>query len=272
MLRLLLMNFLLLIVVITNGQELYVFSYPASNNPAHSIVAGVNSKTMKSNHDNKREYRFAPEVEVGISKNLMLIGGVTFANMFFEDKVEFESAKLYAKYRLYSNDDVHKHFRAALYATGSWSNNPLVYQELNLDGDNSGWQFGAVATQLVHKFAASAGLSYVQLYGNTDKLFLGYPFSKNAIQYNLSAGYLIFPRKYNSYNQTNFNIYCELLGQKSTDLKSSFIDIAPSIQFIFKSNTMFNIGSRFELAGNTHRMGTQSFFAGIHYHFFNAWK
>ncbi len=270
--RFIAMQFLLLCYTITNGQEMFVSSYPASNNPAHSIVVGLNGKTMKSNHDNKREYRLAPEVEVGLSKNFMLIGGATFANMFFEDKVEFESAKLYAKYRVYSKDEVHKHFRIALYGTGSWSNNPLVYQELNLDGDNSGWQFGAVATQLTHKLATSAGLSYVQLYGNADKLPLGYSFSKNAVQYNLSAGYLVFPRTYNSYTQTNFNIYCELVGQKSTDLKSSFLDIAPAVQFIFNSNTMLNFGARFQLAGNAHRMGEQSFSAGLHYHFFNAWK
>lgn len=270
--RFIAVQLLLLSYTIANGQEMFVSSSPASSNPAHSIVVGLNGKTMKSDHDGKREYRLAPEVEVGISKNFMLIGGATFANMFFEDKVEFESARLYAKYRVYSNDQVHKHFRVALYGTGSWSNNPLVYQELNLDGDNTGWQLGVVATQLTNKLATSAGLSYVQLSGNADKLFLGYPFSKNAIQYNLSAGYLVFPRKYNSYNQTNFNIYCEIVGQQNTDIKRGFVDIAPAIQFIFNSNIMLNFGARFQLAGNAHRMGTQSFSAGLHYHFFNAWK
>ena len=251
---------------------MFVFSAPASSNPSKTIVAGVNGKTMNSTHDNKQEYRYAPELEVGISKKLMLIGGVTFANMFFEDKVEFESVKLYAKYRIYSNDEVHKHFRVALYATSSWSNNPLVYQELNLDGDNSGVQLGAVATQLVHKFAASAGVSYVQLYGQPNKLNLGYLFSKNAVQYNLSMGYLVFPREYTSYKQTNLNIYCEFLGQQSTDINRNFVDVAPSIQLIFKSSTMFNIGARFQMLGNAHRMGTESLFAGLHYHFFNVWK
>lgn len=272
MLRFLIVSSLLLIYSMANGQELYIFSNPASNIPAKTIVAKAGMKTMRSYHNNEREYRFMPELQLGLTKNWMLIGGVSFSNMFFQSKQQFESARLYTKYRFYSNDDVHKHFRAAIYASGAWSNNPLVYQELNLEGDNSGVQLGLVATQLVNKFAASAGVAYVRQLEKADKLDLGIPFSNQALQYNLSMGYLLFPRKYENYKQTNLNLYCEFLAQQSTDIKAGFIDIAPAVQLIFNSSTRFNVGARYQLAGDAHRMAERSVFISLEHYFLNALK
>jgi hypothetical protein len=270
--RLLFFSAFVIIAAVTNAQELYVFSNPASNIPAKAIVAKASAKSMISYHNNEREFRFSPEVQVGLSKKLMAAGSVSFSNMFFESKQKFESARLYAKYRFYSKDDVHQHFRMAAFATGSWSNNELVYQEINLEGDNSGFQLGIVATQLINKFAASAGLSYVQQLEKQDKRPLGFPFSNEAIQYNVSMGYLLFPMKYKNYQQVNMNLYCEFLGQQSIDVKSSFIDMAPALQFIFKSSTRLNFGSRFQLKGNAHRMANQSLFISIEHYFLNALK
>ena len=213
-----------------------------------------------------------PEMQVGISKKIMLTAAASFSNMFFEEGMRYESARLYAKYRFYSKDEVHKHFRAAAFAAGAWSNNPLVYQELNLDGDNSGVQAGLIATQLVNKFAAGAGVSYIRQLEQKDKVFFGPPFSNEGIQYNFSMGYLLFPRSYTSYNQTNLNLYCEFLGLKNTDISRSFLDIAPAIQLIFKSSTRVNLGARYQLAGNAHRMATQSFYVSLEHYFLNALK
>lgn len=272
MLRLLSIVLGLSICSIVKAQELYIFSNPASNIPAKTIVAKASMKTMKSYHNNEREYRFMPELQLGLTKNWMLTGGVSFSNMFFQSKQQFESARLYTKYRFYSNDELHKHFRAAVYASGAWSNNPLVYQELNLEGDNSGVQLGVVATQLVNKFAASAGVAFVRQLEKENKLFLGYPFSNQALQYNLSMGYLLFPRKYENYKQTNLNLYCEFLAQQSTDIKSGYIDIAPAVQLIFNSSTRFNVGARYQLTGNAHRMTERSLFISLEHYFLNALK
>lgn len=272
MTRYFLVSALLICCSMVNGQELYVFSNPASNIPAKTIVAKASTKTMRSYHNNEREYRFMPELQLGLTKNWMLTGNVSFSNMFFQQKQQFESARLYTKYRFYSNDEVHKHFRAAVYGSAAWSNNPLVYQELNLEGDNSGVQLGVVATQLVNKFAASAGVAYIQQLEKTNKVSFGIPFSEQALQYNLSMGYLLFPRNYNSYKQTNFNLYCEFLGQQSTDIKAGFIDIAPSLQLIFNSSTRFNVGARYQLAGNAHRMTERSVFISLEHYFLNALK
>jgi hypothetical protein len=255
-----------------SAQELYVFTNPASNIPGKALVAKLSSKSMVSYHNNQREYRVAPELQAGITKNLMLAGGVSFSNMFFEDAMRFESARLYTKYRFYSNDAAHRHFRAAVFAQGAWSNNPLVYQELNLDGDNSGLQLGVVGTQLVNKFAVSGGVSYVRQLEKANKIEFFRGFSDEAVQYNLSMGYLLFPRSYESISQTNLNLYCEFLGQKNTDLDVGFLDIAPALQLIFNSRARLNMGARFQLKGTAHRMAERSVFLSLEYYFLNAIK
>mgnify|MGYP002335825267 FL=1 len=272
MYRFLLFSLLLLKGSMASGQELYIFSNPASNIPAKALVAKASMKTMRSYHNNAREYRFMPELQLGLTKNWMLTGNVSFSNMYFQPKQQFESARLYTKYRFYSNDEVHKHFRAALYGSAAWSNNPLVYQELSLEGDNSGLQLGAVATQLVGKFAASAGASYIRQLEKDNKVNFGMPFSNEAILYNLSMGYLLFPRSYDNYKQTNVNLYCEFLGQQSIDMKARFIDIAPAIQLIFNSSTRLNVGARYQLTGNAHRMADRSVFISLEHYILNALK
>jgi hypothetical protein len=272
MLRFISIFIVLLLHLCAGAQELYVFSNPASNIPAKALVAKLSTKTMESYHDLNREFRVSPELQAGISKNLMIAGGVSFSNMFFQNNMAFESARLYAKYRFYSNDAPHKHFRAAVFSQGSWSNNPLVYQELNLDGDNSGFQIGAVGTQLINKFAASGGVSYVKQLERRSKVDFLRPFSNDAVQYNLSMGYLLFPFKYESINQTNLNLYCEFLGQQSLDLDVAFLDIAPALQMIFNSTARVNLGARFQLTGTAHRMAERSVFLSFEYYFLNAFK
>ena len=70
---------------------------------------------------------------------------------------------MYAKYRFLSYDEVHKHFRMAAFFQGSYSKNQPYYDELSMDGDQSGIQLGIIATQLINKLAVSASLSNVQV-------------------------------------------------------------------------------------------------------------
>ena len=254
------------------GQELYMFTNPASNIPAKSLVLKGMGKTMKSYHNLEREYRFSPECQIGINKNLMIAGGVSFSDMFFQQNVAFESYRLYGKYRFLSLDDVHRHFRMAFHAAYSWSNNPLIYQEVNLEGDNGGLQTGVIATGLVNKLAVSAGISYLNVLNKTPKVNFGFPFSSNALLYNLSAGYLLFPLKYKSYKQVNLNLYCEFLGQQNTDINRGFIDVAPAIQLIMASKMRINAGARYQLDGSAHRMATQAYYVSLEYYLLNVIK
>ena len=269
--RIILMLFVLFSADRISGQELYVFSNPASNNPAKSVAFKLSSKVLREVHDNALASRQTADVAFGLHKNLQLNTALSFSDMYFTN-MRWESARIYTKYRFLSVDNVHSHFRAAAFAKAAVTRNPLVYQELDLEGDNSGIQAGLVFTQLLHKFAASAGVSYLQQMGQTDRRSLGPPFSTQAFQYNISAGYLLFPRSYQSYEQTNVNLYCEVLGQRNLDLQRSFVDIAPALQLIVKSTTRINAGARFQLAGDAHRMARNSIFISLEHYLLQALK
>jgi hypothetical protein len=264
--------FLLTHCRISLAQELYVLTNPASNIPAKSLVLKGMGKVVPSVHHSGYEYRFSPEGQVGLHKNWMLTSGVSFSDMYFRQQQTFESFRVSAKYRFLSKDDVHRHFRMAAHAGYGWSDNPIVYQELSLDGDNGGWQTGLIATSLVNKLAVSAGVSYLNVLQTNRKIDMGFPFSKNALTYNLSAGYLLFPYRYKSYDQLNVNLYCEFLGQQNTDLNKGFVDVAPAIQLIIASRMRINAGARYQLAGSAYRMATQAYYVSVEYYLLNVIK
>jgi len=274
MMRFMLNTSLVIAIVIifyqqVSGQELYVFSSPASNVPARSITAKASAKSLVSYHNSEREYRIMAELQTGLSKNWMLSGGVSFSDMYFKKGQRFESIRLYTKYRFLSKDDVHRHFRMAAFISGSWSRNPLVYQELTTDGDNNAIQAGVIATQLIRRLALSGTISNISLTGNPSKIEFGLPFYRNVIQYSLSGGYLILPLEYTSYKQVNLNAYLEFLGQYAPSARAGFIDVAPAVQLIFNSTTRVNFGARFELTGNFHRMANQSFLLSVEHTMLN---
>ena len=110
---------------ITNGQELYVFSEPASNLPAHSMsVRLTNHFVTSDNIYNRFSNRVMPQVMFGISKKFMLGISGTIGNMHTTD-LRYESARFYAKYRFLSKDDIHKHFRMAVFADASTTKAPF---------------------------------------------------------------------------------------------------------------------------------------------------
>jgi len=148
----------------------------------------------------------------------------------------------------------------AAYAEVSTSANPLIYDELSMEGDQSGWQTGIILTQLLHKLAISGTAGFTQTFLQPDTIhhISVPPISREAFTYSLSAGYLILPRTYTSYDQTNLNLYCELLGQEGISSKRGFLDMAPALQLIFKSQFKLNLGYRFQLAGDMKRMAQQS--------------
>lgn len=62
----------------------------------------------------------------GVNKKLMVHLATTLSNMY-SLKMQWESARLYAKYRFLSRDEVHKHFRLAAFAELSHSvNDPFL--------------------------------------------------------------------------------------------------------------------------------------------------
>ncbi len=261
-----------------HAQELFVHADPASNMPAHSIAFQLGNKYMPQTiHSRTPENRTQFLLHVGLSKNLMLTGGATFSNMYTTD-FEWESANLYAKYRFFSEDDVHAHFRMAAFAKLAYSKNDLYYDEIDFDGDQSGAQVGLIATKLIHRFAVSATISYNRVLSPLPKYYNVDPFYYNAFNYSLSTGLLILPVEYKDYKQTNVNLYMELLGMQNMDggftgIKRYAIDLAPSVQFIFNSTVKVDMSHRFQIASNDmHRMWTNSWLLRLEYDWLNALK
>jgi hypothetical protein len=264
----------LLISTVTTSQELYVFSEPASNMPTNSISAKISGMFANDNHSSRTLQRYMPEIMFGINRNWMVHGSITFSNMH-QNKIIFESSRLYAKWRFFSNDDVHKHFRMAAFGAVSYSRNRPNFNEINLGGDQSGAQIGLIATQLWNKLAVSASASLNEVlhqYRWDDAHSDLHAFE--AVKYSLSAGYLLLPREYESYNQTNLNLYLELLGGTNIDYTQEkyYVDLAPAIQFIFNSNDKLNLGYRYQIAGDISRMANKSFMISYEHVFLNAIK
>lgn len=247
------------------GQELYVYSEPASNMPAHTISTKL--KAVIGPRAGNSLQRYTPEVMFGLSKSFMLHGAASFSNMLTPG-VQWEGAYLYGKYRFLSIDGIHRHFRMAAFSEIGYSQNPIAMDELSIRGENSGIDAGVIATHLVDKLAISGTASYLKVFEKeVDKM--PHPMATSAINYSLSAGYLILPVKYKSYEQLNFNIYAELLGQQTFEKETYFVDAAPAIQFIFNSTSKLNLGYRFQLKGNALRAAKESFQVSFEHTFFN---
>lgn len=265
---------LLVMTATANGQELFVFSEPASNMPTNSISTRLSGMLGNDNHSSKTLQRYTPEIMIGLSKAWMIHGSATISNMHQEEFI-FESGKLYGKWRFLSHDDVHKHFRMAAFAAASYSRNHLNFNEINLGGDQSGAQLGLIATQLWNKLAVSGTVSL-------NEILHKYRWDEahrdlhafEAVNYSLSAGYLLFPLEYKDYRQTNLNLYLELLGTRNLDWPEEkyYIDLAPAIQFIFNSTDKLNFGYRYQIAGDISRMANQSFMISYEHVFLNVWK
>ncbi|HKB43865.1 MAG TPA: hypothetical protein VKC90_05740 [Chitinophagaceae bacterium] len=263
---------ILFIALKSGGQELYVFSEPASNMPAHSLSAKLTGHFVTNDKIYGRfTQRYMPEVMLGISKKLMVHLSATMSNMH-TNNFRFESYSIYAKYRFLSIDDIHKHFRMAVFTDASHTNAPFHYDEITLMGDKSGIEAGLIATQLWNKLAVSGTVSHTQVLDESrnSKVIYVPARSYESLNYSLSAGYLLFPKEYTSYKQLNINFYTAVLAQQTLDQKKHYVDLAPALQFIFNSNSKLNIGYRFEVSGDMQRMATTQWLVSFERTFLNA--
>lgn len=262
-------GWMLFLATITRSQELYIFSDPASNVPAKSLSAKLTIRLADNQHTGKLNQRYMPELMAGISKSLMFRTSTTFSD-FYSDRLRWESVKGYLKWRFYSQDGIHRHFRMAAFVDGAYSRNDLVFDEMNLDGDNSGIQAGIIGTQLVNKLAVSGTASLMRVFDEKFGTVHGAMHEQNAFNYSLSAGYLLFPRTYSDYDQVNLNLYVELLGMKGLERGMYYLDVAPALQLIFNSSSKLNLGARFEAGGNMDRIARNNYFLSFESTFLNA--
>jgi hypothetical protein len=267
------MKKLLLVIFIlsasfTNAQELFVFTEPASNMAAKSIGIRMNNYLMKENNGKRTNWHLLPELMVGISKKLMLHGELFLSNR--NNRFVAEGGSLYLKYRFFSMDDVHSHFRMAALGRYSYNNSDVHQQAIDFFGHNSGYEAGLVATQLINKVALSAGVSYLHATDNGTEKFIYSNKERNAVYYTLSVGKLMLPKEYTSYNQVNMNLMLEMIGQTNMGNHKTYLDLAPSVQFIFTSRIRFDFGYRFPVVNDLSRTADRGAVIKLEYNIFNA--
>jgi hypothetical protein len=250
------------------AQELYSFTEPASNRPAGSIGFRVDNSMMDQIDTSKINYHMIPEIMVGISKKWTL-----HANGFFSNRTErfrMEGGSIYSKYRFLSKDAIQQHFRMAVFGRISTNNSDIHQEEINLNGHNSGYEIGVVATQLLRKVALSSSVTYLKARNNgKGNKFIYSEKEREAINYTLSFGKLMLPKEYKTYRQTNLNFMVEFLNQLNLGSGKYYMDVAPVIQMIFNSQTKIDIGYRKELSSTLLRTAPNGFFVRLEHTFFD---
>ena len=266
---------LLTLLFFTPGftQELFVSTKPASTIPTKSLNIKLTGHFVAYNKKYDRPaQRYMPELMLGLFKNFSVVFGASLSDMHTSSS-KHEAYFINARYRFFSNDDVHKHFRMAVFSQASHTKAPYHYDEVGLTGDKSGIELGVIATQLWNRFAISGTFSHVQLLDKSRYDNIVYIPSRiyKTINYALASGYLLFPTEYKSYKQVNVNAYLELLGQQALGKSRHFIDLAPALQLIFFSNTKLSASYRVQIGGNAERMANNSWMISLEESFLNLW-
>lgn len=261
--------FLLFISFEMDAQELFVVTEPASNAPAGSIGIRVGQSLMKNQLESGSMYNLTPEVTWGINKNLMVRTSAFLSNQGSGPGIK--GGGFYAKYRFFSVDDLQSHFRMAAFGRYNYNNSFSNQEAIDLMGGNPGYEAGLVVTQLLHKVAISSSASYARALHDKDHNFpelLG----NSAVNYTLSAGKLMYPKKYTSFKQTNINAMLEFVGQTLTESGKSYLDVVPSIQFIINSQARIDLAYKKELYSSMQRATSDGLFLKLEYTFFNVTK
>ena len=197
------MKFILLLFMFTAhsalAQELFVFTEPAINMAAKSFGFRANNYLMFESRSKKMNYHLLPEVMWGASRKLMLHAQAFLSNR--NNRFVAEGGQVCLKYRFYSVDQVHSHFRLALYGRYSFNNSDVHQRAIDLNGNNAGYEAGFVATKLKNKLAVSASISYLHATDNGNEKFVYADKNRNATNYTFSVGKLMLPKEYTSYNQ-----------------------------------------------------------------------
>ena len=219
------------------AQELYPITESASNIPKG--VLGIRYFSETYNEVDRMRNLFALRVMYSLTPKLTVEATPTISNHHNKQLPSefpthntpqigvthpylFNGVDFYAKYRFLTIDGENSHFRAALY--GEYSVLKVAHDEAEptLLDDNSGVGAGLITTYLKDHFAVSftGGIIMPFKYtGDVPDQLQGLPGTPatitygNAYNYSLSFGYLLFPKSYSSYNQTNWNIYLEFIGK-----------------------------------------------------------
>ncbi len=255
--RIFLVLFLSFISSLSSAQELYINAEPASLIPKGTKVVRLNHHTIFLNGTNimggiGNAIIMSPSISYGLSKKIMVSGSFQFSNKPYEQDMMpnfgFSGFKLSSKQRILTTDKQKYHTRLSSFIKYSYHDNKFMKDNLDIEIQDTGFEFGIIGTQLINKLAISVTSAVTRISNIDEKYTSGstvkwQSINLNTIQNSISAGYLLFPRKYKSYKQTNFNLYLEYLT--NTILTKGFPDrydkftstLAPGIQFIIMSRS-----------------------------------
>ncbi len=316
---------LLLFALAVRGQELYPVAEPASNVPKGALGVRLFGEgyeeqgIFRSLSGIKLLYGVTPKLSVYLTTTFsdyhertlpfdfishehsggVLTGGTNTPKAGVAYPYIFNSADLYAKYRFVTSDGANSHFRMAAYAEGSYVAVPSHATEPDLLVHTSGVGAGLITTYLKKHFAGSVTTGFIVPFGykgNTYDIFGGvYPTTiryGSGVNYSLSLGYLLYPKSYKNYGQTNWNIYCEFIGKmygaakvKEQDgpfpgaivydlpittpilMEGNFVDILPGVQCIINSTYRIDVSMEFPLVNTSYdhlyplyQLGVQRYF------------
>ena len=249
--------FLLIHTYILSAQELYINSEPASLIPKGTKVVRLTNSNIFLDGSNimgsiGNAFIVTPSLSYGISKKIMLSGSIQFANKPYEQDMTpnfgLNGFKIYSKQRILSTDKQKYHTRLSSFIKYSYHEDKFMKDNIDIDLQDTGFELGLIGTQLINKLAISITTAITRISNIDEKLTQGSTVkwqttNLNTFKNSISAGYLLFPRKYNSHKQTNFNLYVEYLT--NTILNEDFpvrydkfrSTFAPGIQFIIMSRS-----------------------------------
>lgn len=250
-----------------SGQELFVVTDPASNVPTGSLSVRLSNSIFKEVYEKGYNYHLMPEVTYGITKNLMVRTSAFISNR--SNSLYAEGVNIFSKFRFYSSDDLHSHFRMAAFARYSFNRADIHQEQIEIMGHNSGYETGLVITQLIKKVAISSTVSFEKALDNKPDYEFPNTQSNTATNYALSVGKLMYPKKYTNFKQTNINLMLEFVGQTLNENGKTYLDVVPSIQFIFNSQGRIDIGYRRGLYSSMIRSAPNGIYLNFEYTFFN---
>ena len=244
--------FLIFLFLYNNSysQELYINTEAASLIPKGTKVIRFNYSSIFLNQTNEKEsiknaLLFAPSLAYGLSKKIMISGSFQISNKPYEKDLVtnfgFNGFKLYSKQRIFTTDKQKNHTRLSSFVKYSFHKEKFMKSNIDLELQDKGFEFGLIGTQLIKKLAISITSAYTRvndIYDKSNNLF-----KLGTLKNSISAGYLVFPRKYKSYKQTNFNLYLEYITNTITNksfperFNKFSSNLAPGIQFIILSRS-----------------------------------
>jgi hypothetical protein len=284
----------------SQAQELFILNEPASSVPKG--VIGIRAFTQNYKEYSTNRSLDALRIMYGLTPRLSIMATGSISNhhdhklprdlinhshngnqtTYFTQPIKrgvhypylFNGLYLFSKYRFLSHDEQNKHLRLSAYA--EWSNVHVAHDEAepNLMDDTGGYGVGLISTYLKNRFAVSLTSGFIKpnSYSEIQPDKTGGPdlptkiYYGKAIKYNLSFGYRLYPKKYQGYEQVNWNLYVEFMGksydaatviQNGTNIqtkasalkKGSYVEIYPGIQRIVNSNTRIELCYGFDLLG-----------------------